>query len=269
MSDIVPKLPWSVKEKIRKRFARCADADVRIRYLLIFNLWKGRSVRQAVAVLNIRPTTGYRIAARFRKYGEAGLWDGREGNGPAKLDADYLGLLDQVVRSRPCEHGWRRPTWTREMLVETLRRKTGIRIHVTTMSRALARIGARHGKPRPRVGCPWHPARKTRRLNELHRLVEGLSRRDVLVYEDEVDVHLNPKIGLDWMGKGQQKDVMTPGQNDKRYLAGAPGCPHAANSLGRRRAEEQLAVHGSAQEADDRLRAGAGDSCDLGQLRDS
>ena len=29
------------------------------------------------------------------------------------------------------------------------------------------------------------------------------------------------KIGLDWMVRGQQKAVPTPGQNVKRYLAGA------------------------------------------------
>jgi hypothetical protein len=34
-------------------------------------------------------------------------------------------------------------------------------------------------------------------------------------------LHLNPKIGLDWMARGQQKEVVTPGQNQKRYLAGA------------------------------------------------
>jgi transposase len=221
MSDIVPRLPWSVKEKIRKRFGRCRQAGVRIRYLLIFNLWKGRRVREAVAVLGISVTTGYRVAARFRRYGEAGLWDGREGNGQAKLDADYLGLLEEVVRSRPSDHGWRRPTWTRELLVETMARKTGIRVNVSTMSRALAKIEARRGKPRPRVRCPWHPAAKTRRLNRLRALVATLPRQEALVYEDEVDIHLNPKIGLDWMGKGQQKDVMTPGQNEKRYLAGA------------------------------------------------
>ena len=41
------------------------------------------------------------------------------------------------------------------------------------------------------------------------------------MYEDEVDIHLNPKIGPDWMLQGQQKEVLTPGQNQKRYLAGA------------------------------------------------
>src|SRR5207253_4621830 len=76
-------------------------------------------------------------------------------------------------------------------------------------------------KPRPRVKCPWHPAVKTRRLNQIAGLVASLPRNEVVVYEDEVDIHLNPKIGLDWMGLGQQKDVLTPGQNEKRYLAGA------------------------------------------------
>lgn len=40
-------------------------------------------------------------------------------------------------------------------------------------------------------------------------------------YEDEVDIHLNPKIGADWQLRGQQKRVVTPGQNEKYYLAGA------------------------------------------------
>ncbi len=40
-------------------------------------------------------------------------------------------------------------------------------------------------------------------------------------YEDEVDIHLNPKLGADWMLRGQQKKVATPGQNRKHYLAGA------------------------------------------------
>ena len=71
------------------------------------------------------------------------------------------------------------------------------------------------------LGCPWTKAAKTRRLNALRGLLAALPRRQVAVYEDEVDIHLNPKIGLDWMGRGQQKEVMTPGQNEKRYLAGA------------------------------------------------
>jgi transposase len=172
-------------------------------------------------VLKVHNTTVYRVVKRFRERGEGSLWDGREDNGGEKLSQDFLGLLDRVVRSDAQEHGWRRPTWTREMLVETMARKTGVRIHVATMSRALALIRARRANPRPRVRCPWFPAVKTRRLNVIRRLLANVSRREAAVYEDEVDIHLNPKIGLDWMGRGQQKDAWTPGQNQKRYLAGA------------------------------------------------
>jgi transposase len=48
-----------------------------------------------------------------------------------------------------------------------------------------------------------------------------LPRGERAFYEDEVDIHLNPKIGWDWMVRGQQKEVPTPGKNQKRYLAGA------------------------------------------------
>jgi transposase len=187
----------------------------------VFNLWNGRGAREIEPILGVHNTTVYRVAKRFRELGEASLWDGREGNGAEKLSEAYLGILDEVVRSSPLNHGWRRPTWTRELLIETMVRKTGTRIHVTTMSRALALIKARRGKPRPTVKCPWHPAVKTRRLNKIAQLVASLPRNEVAVYEDEVDIHLNPKIGLDWMGLGQQKEAVTPGKNQKRYLAGA------------------------------------------------
>jgi transposase len=221
MAFILPRPGYFVKERFLKRFRDCGQALVRIRYLIIVNNWNGRSAREIATVLKIHNTTVYRVVKNFRERGEATLWDGREDNGHEKLDADFLGLLDRVVRSNPQEHGWRRPTWTRETLVETMVRKTGVRIHVATMSRALALIRARQANPRPRVKCPWFPAVKTRRINELRRLIETLPRREIVVYEDEVDVHLNPKIGLDWMGHGQQKEAMTPGKNEKRYLAGA------------------------------------------------
>ena len=99
--------------------------------------------------------------------------------------------------------------------------QTGIRVSTTTMCRLLARLDVRHGRPKPTVTCPWPKPYKTRCLNKIARLRDNLPSDEVLLYEDEVDIHLNPKIGNDWMLQGQQKEVMTPGQNQKRYLAGA------------------------------------------------
>ena len=89
------------------------------------------------------------------------------------------------------------------------------------MSRALKTISARRGRPKPTVACPWSEPANRSKLQHFLRLIEKLPKGEVVVYEDEVDIHLNPKIGLDWMVRGQQKQVRTPGNNVKGYVAGA------------------------------------------------
>jgi hypothetical protein len=41
------------------------------------------------------------------------------------------------------------------------------------------------------------------------------------VFADEIDIHLLPKVGYEWTPKGEEREVMTAGCNQKRYLAGA------------------------------------------------
>lgn len=221
MDGIVPYVRAADKEKLRKKLRQCRDAKLKLRYLIVINLLHGRSPPDTAQAVGVALSTIYRVARRFREHGEAGLVDRREDNGADKLDERFLAILYDVVASSPQEHGWKRPTWTREMLVATMRRKIGVRVHVSTMSRALSQIGARRGRPKPTVGCPWSKPAKNRRLREIRRLLDNLPPDEVAVYEDEVDIHLNPKIGLDWMVRGQQKEVLTPGKNEKRYLAGA------------------------------------------------
>src|SRR6478672_4529559 len=137
MAPIVLNVRYAVKQRLLKNLRRCRDAGVRQRYLIVVHLLNGRSAPVTAAVLEVHRTTVYRVVKRFRAYGEAGLCDGRTDNGTEKLREGYLRELDRVVRRAPTDYGWRRPTWTRELLVETLVRRTGVRIHPATMSRAL------------------------------------------------------------------------------------------------------------------------------------
>jgi len=221
MDGIVICLGRSAKSRIGRKLRECEDARLAKRYLILVNMDEGRSPTEIAGMLHVSRTTVYRVAWRFRECGEAGLIDRREDNGEEKVDEAYLAVLYEVVASYAGEHGWQRPTWTQEMLIRTMEEKTGVKIGVAAMSRALRKIGARHGRPKPTVGCPWSKAAKTRRLNAIARFLEKLSPCEVAYYEDEVDIHLNPKIGPDWMVCGQQKEVATPGKNEKRYLAGA------------------------------------------------
>lgn len=58
-------------------------------------------------------------------------------------------------------------------------------------------------------------------MRAIRKALAHLKSDEVAYFEDEVDIHLNPRIGRDWTLRGQQKVVVTPGQNRKRYLAGA------------------------------------------------
>lgn len=102
----------------------------------------------------------------------------------------------------PREYDFDRPTWTLELLVIVATNELGIETSTTTMGRLLARFGVRRGRPKPYVNCPWPKAAKTRRVNMIRRLEENLADGHVMFYADEVDIHLNPKIGLDWMLRG-------------------------------------------------------------------
>ena len=59
------------------------------------------------------------------------------------------------------------------------------------------------------------------KLGRIKRLLRTLPADEVAVFQDEVDVHLNPKIGRAWMPVGQQATVETPGNNVKRHVAGS------------------------------------------------
>lgn len=221
MTRMVVALSSRVKLQVRRLRRTTKDAALMQRCQILLLAHKGRSSRQIAEATGCSRSWASRVLGRFVEEGLAGLNDRREGNGVCKIDEDFLGRLYEIVGGRPTEYGYGRPTWTRELLVAVMARLTGVRVHVGTMSRALRLLGARRGRPRPVVNCPWSKAAKTRRIAAIRDLLARLPRREVAVYADEVDIHLNPKIGYDWMNCGQQKEVLTPGKNQKCYLAGA------------------------------------------------
>lgn len=214
-----------LKPEVRRRMLSAAqwhwDTRTWMRYKIVRNLARGHSPTSIAKFLGCSRSQVYRVADRFLESGMSGLEDRRVDNGQTKADDDFeTHVLIAVYRS-PQDYDFRRPTWTLELLVLAIEETTGVKVSCSTMSRLLARHQARRGRPKPFVECPWQKARKTRRLNEIRRLIENLPQDEVLLYVDEVDIHLNPHIGLDWMLPGQQKLVRTPGKNEKRYLCGA------------------------------------------------
>jgi len=221
MARIVVRVRGPVKRELRKLRRKTSDKGLAGRCQIVLLWGEGEPWFDIAKGVGCSLSWVGRVIRRFRDHGIAGLYDRREDNGQTKLDEHYLTTLYDVVDKQPPDFGYPRPTWTQELLAKVMQEQTGVTVHPGTMSRALKQIGARLGQPKPTVGCPWPEAAKNRRLAAIRRAINGRSAGETAVYLDEVDIHLNPKIGPDWMNRGKQKEVMTPGQNVKRYVCGA------------------------------------------------
>ena len=218
---IMAPLSRQRKRKLRRLIYAERDAGLKTRLSIILHLAEGATANTAARALHVARSTIYRVAERYTADGLAGLVDRREDNGGSVVDDTVLLELRAILAENPQAFGWLRPTWTQEMLTLTLARRTGVKLSRQTIGRCLLALGARHGRPQPVLRCPSKKAAQMRRIATIERLLATLPDDEVAFHTDEVDIHLNPKIGPDWMLPGQHKVVVTPGQNVKRYLAGA------------------------------------------------
>jgi transposase len=124
-----------------------------------------------------------------------------------------------LLHHTPRDFGFFRSRWSCGLLALLLWEREGIRLSTETVRRGLHRMEFVWRRPRPVVG-PGDPDYEAK-LRKIRRLLASLPAGETAVFQDEVDVHLNPKIGSQWMVRGQQAEVTTPGNNEKRHMAGS------------------------------------------------
>jgi transposase len=152
---------------------------------------------------------------RFRDGGVDMLADASQSPSPAWLED----LLGWVLDKTPDEFGYFRSRWSCETLAEVLAWEKGVYVSAETIRRALHRVDFVWRRPRPVL--ERKDVDYDRKLQQIYDLLESLPDDETAVFQDEVDVHLNPKIGSCWMPRGEQAEVVTPGDNVKRHLAGS------------------------------------------------
>jgi len=125
----------------------------------------------------------------------------------------------KVTTKTPSDFGFLRSRWTCALLVLLLREREGVHVSRETIRRRLH--GSKLVYRRPRPILKPDPEERQAKLAELRKLLENLPEDETVVWQDEVEIHTNPKIGRMWMFQGHQATVETPGTNKKRYLSGS------------------------------------------------
>jgi putative transposase len=124
-----------------------------------------------------------------------------------------------LLKASPRAYGWCRTRWSCATLALTLQTKRGITVSAETMRRWLHELG--WVWKRAKLVAKDDDPQRVDRLARIRWVFEQLKLYEAIVFADELDIHLLPKVGYAWMPQGTQLAVMTPGQNQKHYLAGA------------------------------------------------
>jgi transposase len=184
-----------------------------------------RTPTEIAAVLFCSRTTVYRVVAAYR----AGQWDGlgeEAATGLAgsrrrvtvlspALKRSVLAILHSVPRL--C--GWCRTRWSCATIAVELYTRRKIAVSAETIRRWVHAVDWQW--KRAKLSATDDDPERVEKLARIRYAFEQLRAGVALFFADELDIHRLPKVGYQWMPKGTQVEVMTPGTNEKRYLGGA------------------------------------------------
>jgi transposase len=182
----------------------------------------GRSPTAIAAVLFCSRSSVYRVVRAYRAgtltfaapAAEDATWGGLRPLTPS-LQRSMLAILKTV----PWACGWCRSRWSCASLALELQARRGVQVSAETVRRWLHELGW-VWKRAKRAAKDDDPQR-VEKLARIRFVFEHLQAKAALFFADELDIPLLPKVGYQWMPKGEQVEVLTPGTNEKRHLAGA------------------------------------------------
>lgn len=207
------------RRQLLDRYRRSADPEARLRAHILLLLDAGHPWATISAVLFCSVSTIHRWKRRFEAEGVDAVVGHHRGRRRSGIHIWATLVVRWVLTFSPTDFRFARSRWNCEAAAVVLREDFRVQVGRETVRLWLRNAGLVWRRPRP-VIRPKDPDREAK-LRVLRALLRGLPDDETAVFMDEVDVNLNPKVGCQWMKRGEQAAVETPGTNEKRYLAGS------------------------------------------------
>ena len=196
-------------------------------YLLAFHILllcaAGRNPTEIAAFLFCSRSSVYRIVRAYRT-GRLGIHVDPDGQLSIAVQTSVLlpwltRSLGALLKKAPRAYGWCRTRWSCATLAMTLQAKHGVEVSAETVRRWLHEL--RWVWKRAKLVAKDDDPHRTERLARIRFHHEHLQPHEMMVFADELDIHLLPKVGAAWMPQGTQAERMTPGTHEQSSLAGA------------------------------------------------
>ena len=140
-------------------------------------------------------------------------------SGPPCFTPSLQRSLLALLKKTPAAYGWCRTRWSGARLAWQLQVQRGMSVSAETVRRCLHALD--WVWKRTKLAAQDSDPERTAKLARIRYVSEHLGPRPALLFADELALHLLPQVGAQWMPKGTQVEVMTPGRNEQRHLAGA------------------------------------------------
>jgi transposase len=193
-------------------------SQMRLRAHIILLLADGHAWSLIASVLFCSTATIARWKERFDAGGVDALVDETRGRRCSWYGWGFVVML-WLKNHTPQNFGYFRTRWTCSTVVLLLQARLNVKVSAETVRRMLHEQEMVWRRPRPVLG-PTDEQRRWK-LRKIRELLRDLPADEAAVFQDEVDLNLNPDIGCMWMRRGEQAEIVTPGNNVKRYLAGS------------------------------------------------
>ncbi|BBW74555.1 hypothetical protein THOKLE011_08450 [Klebsiella michiganensis] len=187
MSIIAP-IPRTERRLMQKTIHKTRDKNHARRLTTILMLHRGSRVSDVARTLCCARSSVGRWLNWFTLYGTERLISLRTGRERQWPFEQICALLVQLVSRSPADFGYQRSRWSTELLAIKINEITGCKLHP----------GA--GRPPLHIRDPY----KNEKMAAIRKALDKCSIEHPVFYENEVDIHLNPKIGADWQVRGQQ-----------------------------------------------------------------
>jgi hypothetical protein len=99
------------------------DAKLRLRAHIVLLYSQGLGCCKIAKQLHCVPATAVNTANRYLAFGLQGLDDQRKQNGRRKVTPKLSSAVKRIIKKSPQQFGWRRPTWTKELMIKVLLEK--------------------------------------------------------------------------------------------------------------------------------------------------
>lgn len=184
---------------------------------------KGKTPTDIADFLLCSRSSVYRICHAYRT-GTLGFGFDEEGAICAPVRTTMLRpwlrrSLLALLKKSPQAFGYCRTRWSCALLAAELKARRGVEASAETVRRWIHEVG--WAWKRAKLAGKDDDPERIERLARIRYWFEHVGERVVMLFADELDIHLLPKVGYQWMPKGEQVQIRTPGTNQKNYLAGA------------------------------------------------